>query len=324
MKNTNLHAAKMAKNDEFYTRYEDINAEINTFEHGYRPHFENAVVYCNCDDPEWSNFWKFFKSRFHAYKMKKLISTHYEPSGASSYALEYDGERTKRIELEGNGDFRSPECIELLKEADIVVTNPPFSLFREYTAQLIEYEKGFIVIGNKNALTYKETFPLIKDNRVWLGLTSPQEFLVPGGIPSNKLAGLTRWYTNLDTPKRHQPIKLCQRYSDNPSRYPKYDNYDAINVDKVAEIPCDYDGVMGVPITFLDKYCPEQFEVLGLSCTAETMQTPVQLGDAFVKEYKSNGGTGHVSPGMYGVCYHDKNGKPCVPYGRVLIRRRAE
>lgn len=303
MKNTNLHAAKMAKNDEFYTRYEDINAEINTFEHGYRPHFENAVVYCNCDDPEWSNFWKFFKSRFHAYKMKKLISTHYEPSGASSYALEYDGERTKRIELEGNGDFRSPECIELLKQADIVVTNEPFSLFREYMAQLIEYKKKFIIIGNMNALTYKEVFPLIKNNEVWLGYNPVKAFLQPDG--TEKKFGNILWYTNLDIPKRHQPIKLCQRYSDNPSRYPKYDNYDAINVDKVAEIPCDYDGVMGVPITFLDKYCPEQFEIMGMSASAG--YNPEIVGIAFLGE---------------------KDARPLIggknTYARVFTKRRAE
>ena len=260
--NSNLHAAKAAKNDEFYTRYEDINAEINTLEHGYRPHFKDAVVYSNCDDPEWSNFWKFFKDRFHAFGLKKLISTHYEKDGSASYMLEFDGAKVTKTELEGNGDFRSEECIELLKQADIVVTNPPFSLFREYVAQLMEYGKKFIIIGNKNSITYKEIFPLLKDNKAWLGYDNPAEFGSPEGL-TKKVQGLCRWFTNLDIPKRHEPMKLGQCYYGYEDRYPRYDNLpEVINVEKVAEIPGDYDGVMGVPITFMDKYCPEQFEII--------------------------------------------------------------
>lgn len=275
--NSNLHAAKAAKNDEFYTRYEDINAEINTLEHGYRPHFKDAVVYCNCDDPEWSNFWKFFKDRFQAFGLKKLISTHYEKDGSSSYMLEFDGAKVTKAELEGNGDFRSEECIELLKQADIVVTNPPFSLFREYVAQLMEYGKKFIIIGSKNIITYKEIFPLLKDNEMWVGakpMSGSLWFQTPEGFSSKftKVAddeALTPipccWFTNLDIPKRHEPMKLGQCYYGYEERYPKYNNYDAINVDKTAEIPGDYDGVMGVPITFMDKFCPEQFEIIGMA-----------------------------------------------------------
>lgn len=263
-KNNNLHAAKTAKNDEFYTRFDDINFEINLAEHGYRPFFKDKVVYCNCDDPEESNFWKFFKARFNGLKLKKLISTHYDQEGKSSYKLEYDGERVVKAELEGNGDFRSPECVELLKESDVVVTNPPFSLFRDFIGLLMKYNKKFAIIGNKNAITYKEVFPLIKENKVWLGYSSPNEFITPNGEITKQVNGLCRWFTNLEIPKRHEPMLLGWKFEKGLEMgiYQKYDNYDAYNVDKVCQIPRDYDGVLGVPITFLDKYCPEQFEIL--------------------------------------------------------------
>ena len=206
MKNSNLHAAKVAKNDEFYTRFEDINFEINLVEHGYRPFFNDKIVYCNCDDPEESNFWKFFKARFNGLKLKKLISTHYDQEGKSSYKLEYDGERVVKSELDENGDFRSPECVELLKESDIVVTNPPFSIFREFVALLMKYEKKFVVIGNMNAITYKDIFPLNKDTKIWLGYTQPKIFIQPDG--SEKKFGNILWYTNLEIPKRHEPMLL--------------------------------------------------------------------------------------------------------------------
>ena len=299
MKNTNLHAAKTAKNDEFYSRFEDINFEINLVEHGYRPFFKDKIVYCNCDDPEESNFWKFFKARFNGLKLKKLISTHYDREGKSSYKLEYDGERVTKLELDGNGDFRSPECVELLKESDIVVTNPPFSLFREFVALLMKYEKKFVIIGSMNAITYKEIFPLIKDNKIWLGYTQPKIFIQPDG--SEKKFGNILWYTNLEIPKRHEPMLLGGSYERGSKKgmFPKYDNYDAINVDKVCDIPEDYDGVMGVPITFLDKYCPEQFEIVDVnphffSIVAAGLPKPEQL---------------HIS------------GRK-DPYARILIRRK--
>lgn len=261
-KNNNLHAAKTAKNDEFYTRFDDINFEINLAEHGYRPFFKDKIIYCNCDDPEESNFWKFFKIRFNGLKLKKLISTHYDQEGKSSYKLEYDGEKITKTELEGNGDFRSPECVELLKESDIVVTNPPFSLFRDFIGLLMKYNKKFAIIGNMNAITYKEVFPLIKENKIWLGYSQPKIFIQPDG--SEKKFGNILWYTNLDIPKRHEPMLLGWKFEKGLEMgiYQKYDNYDAYNVDKVCQIPRDYDGVLGVPITFLDKYCPEQFEIV--------------------------------------------------------------
>ena len=299
MKNSNLHAAKVAKNDEFYTRFEDINFEINLVEHGYRPFFKDKVVYCNCDDPEESNFWKFFKARFNGLKLKKLISTHYDQGGKSSYKLEYDGERVVKSELDGNGDFRSPECVELLKESDIVATNPPFSLYREFVALLTKYEKKFVIWANNNSVTYKEIFPLIKDNKVWLGYTSPNEFIIPGGEITKQVTGLCRWYTNLEIPKRHEPMLLGGSYERGSKKgmFPKYDNYDAINVDRVCDIPEDYDGVMGVPITFLDKYCPEQFELVGHE-----------------HDVNGNGGDG-IKGGQFEV---NQVGK----YKRILIRRK--
>lgn len=334
MKNTNLHAAKVAKNDEFYTRFEDINFEINLVEHGYRPFFKDKVVYCNCDDPEESNFWKFFKARFNGLKLKKLISTHYDQEGKSSYKLEYDGERVTKSELDGNGDFRSLECVELLKESDIVVTNPPFSLFREFVALLMKYEKKFVIIGNKNAITYKEIFPLIKDNKVWLGYTSPNEFIIPGGEITKQVNGLCRWYTNLEIPKRHEPMLLGGSYERGSKKgmFPKYDNYDAINVDRVCDIPEDYDGVMGVPITFLDKYCPEQFEIVELGNSKENF-TPTKQYVGAIK-HKKDGSTTNgnavnsvlvtkLDAPLKGEVYYTTDTEILfAPYARILIRRK--
>ena len=293
-KNNNLHAAKTAKNDEFYTRFDDINFEINLVEHGYRPFFKDKVIYCNCDDPEESNFWKFFKARFNGLKLKKLISTHYDQEGKSSYKLEYDGERVVKTELEGNGDFRSPECVELLKESDIVVTNPPFSLFRDFIGLLMEYNKKFAIIGNMNAITYKEVFPLIKENKIWLGYSQPKIFIQPDG--SEKKFGNILWYTNLDIPKRHEPMLLGWKFEKGLEMgiYQKYDNYDAYNVDKVCQIPRDYDGVLGVPITFLDKYCPEQFEILNANDYRTSDNVPkkshglIKDKEGYIRERESN------------------------------------
>lgn len=262
--NSNLHKAKDAKNDEFYTQLSDIEKELKY----YRKHFKDKVVFCNCDDPTWSGFFKFFHKQFDILGLKKLISTHYvkDINKEKSYKLvverdPYTGEiwQTEKTELKGNGDFRSDECLEILKEADIVCTNPPFSLFREYVAQLIEYDKKFLIIGNKNAITYKEIFPLIKDNRLWLGYLNVKDFIKPDG--STQTFGNVGWFTNLDISKRNEELVLIYEYDE--KKYPKYDNYDAIEVSKVANIPKDYYEAMGVPITFLDKYNPEQFEILG-------------------------------------------------------------
>ena len=263
-KNENLNKAKAAKNDEFYTRLEDIEKEL---EH-YTEHFKGKVVYCNCDDARESNFFKYFSTNFQKLGLKKLITSGLKIDGTEDGTDGTDGTGVVAIQkgndidiYDGNGDFRSEECIEFLKEADIVVTNPPFSLFREYVVQLMEYGKKFLIIGNKNAITYKEIFPYIKNNELWLGITSVKDFIQPNG--EIKKFGNICWYTNLEHNKRNEELILYKHY--NPSEYPKYDNYDAIEVSKVAEIPMDYEGVMGVPISFLDKYCPNQFEIVGWS-----------------------------------------------------------
>lgn len=300
-KNTtsNLHDAKKNKNDEFYTQLVDIENELRHYEE----HFQGKIVYCNCDDPRVSNFFHYFSYRFKHLGLKKLTTTCYKNQRRDLFSqhdceqaimLEYDGFREgDRIpnaddigitHLQGDGDFRSEECIELLKQADIVVTNPPFSLFREYVAQLMEHDKKFLIIGNQNAITYKEIFPLVKNNKLWLGINPagqdmlfdvPDDYAselkgakkegsaykVVDGVIKGRL-GNAAWFTNLEHKKRNEELILYKHYS--PVEYPTYDNYDAINVDKTKDIPVDYDGVMGVPVTFLDKFNPSQFEILGL------------------------------------------------------------
>ena len=286
--NENLSRAKAAKKDEFYTQLEDIERELAH----YTAHFAGKTVLCNCDDPRVSNFFHYFAYSFDQLHLKRLVTTCYKSQSMELFSqgdseraiwLEYtgqtDGGRVPTVEeiglhqLAGDGDFRSPECIALLEQADIVVTNPPFSLFREYVAQLVEYDKKFLIIGNKNAITYKEIFPLIKENKLWVGwtpITGSRWFEVPPDyenkfikcVDGKRLVPIKAvWFTNLDHAKRHEPLILYRSYS--PNEYPHYDNYDAIEVSKTCDIPADYDGVMGVPITFLDKYCPEQFEILG-------------------------------------------------------------
>ena len=283
-KNTNLTDAKKAKNDEFYTRIEDIEKELKY----YKDFFRGKVVFCNCGDAIHHNFGKYFSMNFEHLGLKKLICTSFEMDGSHGKVAIYEGDKNGNYipdsdewttyKLEGNGDFRSAECVELLKQSDVVVSNPPFSLFREYVAQLMEYGKKFLIIGNMNAITYKEIFPLIKDNKIWLGVSiksGDRKFYVPDNYPLNasgcgidengkrfiRVKGV-RWFTNIEDANCNLPLDLYKKY--NPKDYPKYDNYDAINVDKTSDIPMDYDGVMGVPITFLDKYCPTQFEIAGL------------------------------------------------------------
>lgn len=290
MANKTLTLAKKAKNDEFYTQLGDIERELKH----YKEHFKGKTVLCNCDDPRVSNFFKYFALNFEPLGLKRVIATCYknkEPNLFSQNQSEravyivYEGDKNgNRIiddaeidvkPLKGDGDFRSKECIELLKQADIVVTNPPFSLFREYVAQLVEYEKKFVIIGHQNALTYKELFPQIKANKIWLGYGfkgGASHFInkvyTDYATASDHKEGMIRvsgvvWFTNLDIQKRHEDLILYKRYT--PEEYPKYNNYDAINVDKTKEIPVDYDGVMGVPITFMDKYNPSQFEIIGMA-----------------------------------------------------------
>ena len=352
-KNTSLNKAGKNRKDEFYTQLSDIEAELRH----YRDHFRDKVIFCNCDDPYESNFFKYFAMNFNFLGLKKLIATTYSDSPVATKQLSLfdiknlvvtsnDAKRPYKVEitevndensdgavdladvefllknrknilslLDGDGDFRSSECIELLKEADIVVTNPPFSLFREYVAQLMEYGKQFIIIGSKNAITYKDIFKFIQEGRMWLGngfpngnayFRNPAEYSrewVDGVY--NPITGLVKfrnvgWFTNLDFDKRHETLIIFKNYSTRD--YLFYDNYDAINVDKVSEIPCDYDGIMGVPITFLDRHNPQQFEIVGL--IAGNIKGLAGIPTK----------TGKDGPYI--------NGK--LKYGRILIRRKRE
>lgn len=325
--NKNLSKAKVAKNDEFYTQLEDIEAEISSHQ-DYVKAFQGKVVYCNCDDPDKSNFCKFFILHFKQLGLKKLITTHYTGSNvlfldqSPAHKLEFYGEYadngepiTHKTPLSCNGDFRSDECVELLKESDIVVTNPPFSLFREFVAQLMEYGKQFVIIGNQNAVTYKEIFPLIRDNKLWYGHSihsGDRMFYVPEDYPLNaagcgtdseghrfiRVKGV-RWFTNIELNQRHETLPLVKNYIGNESSYPKYDNYAAVEVGETKNIPKDYFGIMGVPITFMDKYCPDQFEILTIMTGAK--------GDGLV-----NGDDGRAK--FY------VNGEGV--YARILIRRK--
>lgn len=291
-KNSNLVRAQAAKQDEFYTQLSDIERELRH----YRKHFVGKTVFLNCDDPRVSNFFHYFSYNFERLALKKLIAACYESqeidlfsTGNSDQAiwLEYEGDKNgsgvpdlEEIgvnQFTGDGDFRSPESVDLLKQADIVVTNPPFSLFREYVAQLIEHDKKFVIIGPTNAITYKELFPLFQQDRIWLGngfqagnayfATSHSSDDYAKGVYSSE-TGLVKfrnvsWFTNLDIAKRHEELVIWKAY--NPDDYPPYDNYDAIEVSKIADIPADWDGVMGVPITFLDRHNPDQFDLLGIT-----------------------------------------------------------
>lgn len=382
--NADLGTAKTAKKDEFYTQLTDIEKEMRY----YRKHFKDKVVLCNCDDPFESNFFKFFVLNFNRLGLKKVIATCYTGSPIANQQLSLfdivgdDEENANKpykavitqvydktgdggidmldiaklfksgenelVELNGNGDFRSDECLELLDESDIVVTNPPFSLFREYVATLIEHDKHFIIIGNVNAITYKEFFPLLQENKVWLGASihsGDRAFYVPDNYPLNasgcgvdeegrrfiRVKGV-RWYTNLDLKQRHEEMILVNRYS--PEKYPKFENYDAINIDKTADIPCDYDGLMGVPITFFDRYSPEQFEIvgytakdMGVECLKFYKDLEQSLnGKPFVRNMKS----ARYSPMISVVerpqktCYRASNTEHYLlkTYGRVFIRNK--
>ncbi len=351
MANAVFTSAKSKKEDEFYTKLADIEKELRY----YRQHFKDKVIFCNCDDPETSNFCKYFQLKFYDLGIKKLISTHYETE-KPSYKLEIIANEDKdgqvklpefvKTPLKQNGDFRSPECIEILKEADIVITNPPFSLFREYVEQLITYNKQFLIIGNQNAITYKEIFALLKADKIWLGYNNgDMEFVVPdyfepratryreeNGIKYRSMGNIC-WFTNLDIVKRHEDLILYRFY--NSEEYPEYVNYDAINVDKTKDIPMDYDGVMGVPITFMHSYNPEQFEIVALgivgSCDFKS--------DRRMEILDKNGkGTGRFTNNAKGTLYRKYNPerdkkKPAFKdaetgelyssiYARILIRKR--
>ena len=334
MANKDLNKAKAAKKDEFYTRLEDIELELKH----YRHHFKGKKVLCNCDDPRCSNFFRYFTLNFEVLGLKKVIATCYKNQDVDLFSQHtcekavyqiYEGDKNhnrkvdnEEIEvkyLEGDGDFRSKECVALLKEADIVVTNPPFSLFRDFVALLVHYNKQFLIIGSQNAIKYKEIFPLIQANKIWLGTRSGNmEFTVPNDsepratrfwIDKNgqkwRSLGNICWFTNLEHDKRHEELPLFKKYT--PQEYPTYINFNAIEVSKVGDIPCDYDGLMGVPITFMDKYNPDQFEIIGMSLDLADMSIiRERLG-------RNDGGP---------TFYIEKNGKLVRLYDRIVIRRK--
>ena len=338
----NLNKAKVAKKDEFYTQLADIENELRH----YKNHFRGKTVLCNCDDPRVSNFFHYFSYNFEHLGLRKLIATCYKNQERDLFSqhdseraiwLEYngdlDGNRIPDPEeigihyFQGDGDFRSKECIELLKEADIVITNPPFSLFREYVAQLIEYDKKFVIVGHQNAITYKEIFPLIRDNKMWLGygfkggaahfISNYQDTATAGDHKEGmiRVSGVV-WFTNLEIDKRNEELILFKHYT--PEEYPKYENFDAIEVSKTAEIPSDYDGTMGVPITFLDKYCPEQFRIIGLGIATSGLECGVQPYKPEHKKYRKeiqHRGT------VDGDLYMMKGEEVVVPYARILIQK---
>lgn len=360
MANKNLNKAKEAKKDEFYTQLEDINNELRH----YREHFRGKTVLCNCDDPRVSNFFTYFAYNFEFLGLKKLITTCYKNQDIDLFSqnkseqavyLVYEGDKNgdhipnaEEIgvkPLKGDGDFRSKECIELLKEADIVVTNPPFSLFREYVAQLMEYDKKFLIIGNQNAVSTKEIFPLIMQNKMWMGASihsGDRKFWVPDDYELNaagcgidetgrkfiRVKGV-RWFTNLDYKERHEDLILYKTYS--PEEYPQYDNFNAIEVNKTENIPADYEGMMGVPLTFLDKYSPDQFEILGITKTwfglankiySEQIQVDKNGKETRVTKL-NDGAVLEVQCPPIGKTYYKVNGKLYIQtYPRILIRRK--
>jgi hypothetical protein len=357
-KNSSLAKARDAKQDEFYTQLSDIEKELKH----YKKHFKGKVVYCNCDDPRVSGFFHYFSYNFEKLGLKKLITTCYKSGERDLFSsndseaaimLEYTGDKDKNnvpdpseigiVRLKGDGDFRSEESIELLKQADIVVTNPPFSLFREYINQLLDYDKKFVIVGTQNAITYKDVFPHIKANKIWLGYNNgDMSFKVPPYYESRETRfwvddsgqkwrslGNAAWFTNLDISKRHEELILYRNYT--PIDYPSYDNYDAIEVDKVKDIPCDYDGVMGVPITFLEKHNPDQFEIVGVTQSwsdgrtkTYTKQTQVSNNGSESSVTKLNDGAAiELANPPKGKTYYKVDGKIYVKvYARVLIKRK--
>ncbi len=371
MANKNLNAAKTAKKDEFYTQMSDIERELQH----YWQHFRGKTILCNCDDPYESNFFKYFALRFNQLGLKKLICTCYNGSPVQGNELMIDWgdftEEPKKIaykveitevrDMNGDGavdlsdvqyllqndknvlsilktgDFRSSECIELLKEADVVVTNPPFSLFREYINLQMKLGKKFLIIGSQNNIAYKEVFPLFKDNKIWLGYgfnKGNAYFRIPNVENLNYANGVydentglvkfrnCHWFTNLDHDKRHEELDLVCRYSQ--EEYPQYENYNAIEVSKISDIPCDYPGIMGVPITFLDKYNPDQFEIIGSNSSTDLCKElgVKPLGEDWIRRYREAGGTGHNTANMVRIVYNDNKGKPKVAFSRIFIRNK--
>lgn len=342
--NKNLQEAKSNKKDEFYTQLSDIERELKH----YKKHFKDKVVYCNCDDPRVSNFFHYFSHNFEKLGLKKLITTCYKSQSIDLFSdnkseraiyLEYTGDKNGNNvpdpdeigikKLKSDGDFRSKESISLLTQADIVVTNPPFSLFREYVSQLIEYDKKFIIVGHQNAIKYKEIFPLIRDNKLWLGYGFKggaghfiNEHYEDYATANDRKEGMIRvsgvhWFTNLEISKRHEDLILYKKYT--PEEYPKFENLDAINVDVTKDIPIDYDGMMGVPITFMDKYNPDQFEIIGVGIANLGLAMGIQPYKPEHKKYRKEiQKRGAVDGDLYMMV----NGEVTVPYSRIIIKRK--
>lgn len=386
--NIGLGQAKTAKNDEFYTQYSDIQKEVNAYLEFNPDVFRGKTILLPCDDPEWSNFTRFFAENFELFGLKKLISTSFaiesknyktdwQPTLFETenprfkadktricgkiFTLDHDTNASGRIDiddlewdyLEGDGDFRSAEVTALRDEADIIITNPPFSLFREFLAWILEAKKKFLVIGNLNAVTYKEIFPLLKQNEIWMGssyfnggaayfigskeyynptmMSSPKNAYIQDGKLYWRVNGV-RWFTNLDHGRRHQPMQLMTmadniKYSKHKEikgiGYHHYDNYDAIEVPYADAIPSDYDGIMGVPVSFMDKYCPEQFEIVGTDSPYYIDELGIgPMGEQWVEAYRKHGGTGHLTANMHSLCLYDHEGVPQSVYKRILIRKK--
>lgn len=310
--NKNLHRAKNSKNDEFYTQLQEIENELKY----HSPYLKDKIIYCNCDSPKHSNFWKYFYNNFYILGLKGLVSTYLDSE--QSYKTAYDGKTVKQEKLVGNGDFRSEECIEILKECDAVITNPPFSLIRNFFDILIANEKQFLFIGTINVVKYLNVFKEIKENKVWTGKTHPSNYIRPDG--SIYQIRNTIWITNIG--ENRKELILTKRYEEN--NYIKYHNFDAINVDKVSDIPCDYYGIMGVPITFIEKYDINQFKIVGLDRLPYSIEVGIGgMGEQWCNDFFSSGGKGHYTPTMRNLCLYE-TGQAKIRFSRILIQRKKD
>lgn len=309
--NINLINAKTTKNDEFYTLFSDIEAEL---EH-YKTNFKGKSVYLPCDNPSHSNFWLYFFINFAALGLTSLTATYLDSQ--KTYKTTYDGKITKMQALKGDGAFNSDECLDLMRSSDIIVTNPPFSLFKDFLPTVVGMGKEFLMIGNSNAVTYKEIFPLFQSNKVRFGCNNVKQFEQSDG--SIKSFGNIVWFTNIGNDKKCGTLKLTAKYS--PEHYPKYCNYDAINVDRLSDIPCDYDGVMGVPVTILQHYNPEQFEIIGTDLNRLNELTGIEtIPQKWLDMYFKQGGTGNYTAKMHSLVYIH-NDKAVAPYKRILVKK---
>lgn len=310
--NKNLHRAKCAKNDEFYTQLPEIENELKF----YTQYLKDKIIYCNCDSPKYSNFWKYFYNNFHILWLKGLVSTYLDTE--QSYKTTYDGKTVSQEKLIGNGDFRSDECVEILKECDMVITNPPFSLIRPFFDILVENNKQFLFIGTINVVKYLNVFKELKENKVWTGKTHPANYIRPDG--SIYQIRNTIWITNIG--ENHKELVLTKKYEE--GNYIEYHNFNAINIDKVADIPYDYCGIMGVPITFIEKYNPNQFKIVGIDRLPYSIELGIgEMGKQWCNDFFSLGNKGHYTPTMRNLCLYE-NGQAKIRFSRILIQRKKD